>query len=389
MWPDITRCYCIDDLRITAKRSLPKPIFDYLDGGAEDEITMRRNREVFRDYEFSPRVLRNVAQIDLSTQALGVASSMPLICAPTGMSRMFHYLGEVAVARAAHAAGIPYSLSTVSSTALEDIAQLTPGPKFFQLYVMKDRSIAHDLIERCKSAGYQGLYLTADLASLGNRERDLRNGFGRPLEIKIKTGLGALLAPLWLYHLATQPAMRLATLARYLPHDGDAVENSEFVNEQLDPSLDWDDAIAFREQWGGPFIIKGIQCVEDARKAVEIGASAIVISNHGGRQLDMAPTALTLLPQVVDAVGDQVDVLIDGGIRRGSDVIKAVALGAKACLIGRPYLFGLAAGGEAGVSRALGLLRTEMERVMQLIGCESISTLDTRYIQRIERVANG
>ena len=210
MWPDITRCYCIDDLRITAKRSLPKPIFDYLDGGAEDEITMRRNREVFRDYEFSPRVLRNVAQIDLSTQALGVASSMPLICAPTGMSRMFHYLGEVAVARAAHAAGIPYSLSTVSSTALEDIAQLTPGPKFFQLYVMKDRSIAHDLIERCKSAGYQGLYLTADLASLGNRERDLRNGFGRPLEIKIKTGLGALLAPLWLYRLATKPAVEIA-----------------------------------------------------------------------------------------------------------------------------------------------------------------------------------
>lgn len=277
-------------------------------------------------------------------------------------------------------AGIPYSLSTVSSTALEDIARLTPGPKFFQLYVMKDRPIAHDLIERCKSAGYQGLYLTAGLASLGNRERDLRNGFGHPLEIKIKTGLGALRAPLWLYHLAT--------LARALPHDGDAVKNSEFVNEQLDPSLDRDDAIAFREQWGGPFIIKGIQCVEDARKAVEIGASAIVISNHGGRQLDMAPTALSLLPQVVDAVGDRVGVLIDGGIRRGSDVIKAVAIGAKACLIGRPYLFGLAAGGEAG-SAARSVLRTEMERVMKLIGCESISALDARYIQRIECAANG
>lgn len=387
MWPDLTHCYCVNDLRTAAKRSLPKPIFDYLDGGAEDEITMRRNREVFSDYEFSPRVLRNVAQIDLSTHALGVACSMPLICAPTGMSRMFHHRGEEAVARAAHVAGIPYSLSTVSSTALEDIAKLNPGPKFFQLYVMKDRTIAKDLIERCKAAGYQGLYLTADLASLGKRERDLRNGFGRPIEIKIKTGLGALRAPLWLYRLITQPAMRLATLARYLPHDGDAVKNSEFANEQLDPSLDWDDALAFRELWGGTFVIKGIQCVEDAKKAVEMGATGIVISNHGGRQLDTAPTALSLLPSVVDAVGDKLDVLIDGGIRRGSDVIKAVALGAKACLIGRPYLYGLAAGGEAGVSRALNLLRTEMERVMQLIGCEAVSALDAQYVQRIDRIA--
>jgi len=383
--PDINRCYNIDELREAARKSLPKVMYDYIEGGAEDGTTLKRNMDAFKDYQFVPRVLRDVENIDLSTTVQGVASSMPLICAPTGMSRMFHYQGEEAVAKAAELAGIPYSLSTVATRSIEDVASYTTGPKFFQIYAWRNHELVSEFIRRCRDSGYDCLYLAVDLAALGNREDDLRNGHGRPLEQAIRTALGGLRHPAWFYRFLTSGKMTLANMVEHLPHGGEAMKTLHKVNEQFDATVSWERAKSIRDQWEGPFILKGIQCVEDARRAVEIGATGIVLSNHGGRQLDGAPSAMDLLPAVVDAVGPDVEVLIDGGVRRGADVIKAIALGAKACLIGRPYLYGLAAGGQAGVERSLQLLRSEMERVMKLIGCPSIADLDRSYLSKLER----
>jgi len=381
----LDRCYNIDDLRKVAHKSLPKVMYDFIEGGAEDETTLRRNVDSFGDYRFVPRVLQDVEQIDLSTTVQGVSSAMPIICAPTGMSRMFHYLGEEAVAKAAEAAGIPYTLSTVSTRSIEDIAGYIKSPKFFQIYAWRNRELIDEFIRRCQAAGYDGIQLAVDLAALGNREKDLRNGYGRPLELRIKTGMSALKHPVWLYRFFTSDAMKMANMVEHLPHGGDAAKTLDTVNEQFDASVTWERAQAMREQWQGPFTLKGIQCVEDAKRAVSIGATGIILSNHGGRQLDGAPSAMDLLPAVVDAVGSDIEILIDGGVRRGADVIKAVALGAKACLIGRPYLYGLAAGGQAGVSRSLDILRSEMDRTMKLIGCPSIAQLDSSYVSNLVR----
>lgn len=378
----LDQCYSIADLRRLARRRIPGVMFDYIDGGAEDEVTLGWNRQSFYRYEFIPRVLRNVSEIDLSTRILGQESRLPIICAPTGMSRMFHHEGELAVARAAEQAGIIYSLSTVGTNSIEAMAEAIASPKFFQIYVWKNRELIEDFIQRCRNSNYAALYLAVDLAAFGWRERDLRNGHGGRYEIKIRTALGALLRPLWLWRYLLSPAWEMANMRSHLPKGGDLFEALERVNEQFDASVDWEDACWIRELWGGPFILKGIQCVEDAERAVEMGADAIVLSNHGGRQLDGAPAALDLLPEVVEAVGDCLDVIIDGGIRRGSDVIKAIALGAKACLIGRPYLYGLAAGGQAGVTKSLTLLEAEMERTMKLIGCPSLAQLDASYIRK-------
>jgi L-lactate dehydrogenase (cytochrome) len=301
---------------------------------------------------------------------------------------MFHYQGEEAVAKAAEAAGIPYTLSTVATRSIEQVAAYSQGPKFFQIYAWHNRELVDEFIRRCQASNYDGIQLAVDLAALGNRERDLRNGYGRPLELRIKTGLSALTRPAWLYRFITSDSMKMANLVEHLPHGGDAARTLDTVNEQFDAGVTWERAQAMREQWQGPFVLKGIQCVEDARQAVTIGATGIILSNHGGRQLDGAPSALDLLPAVVDAVGGDIEVLIDGGVRRGADVIKAVALGAKACLIGRPYLYGLAAGGQAGVSRSLDILRNEMERVMKLIGCTSIRQLDSSYVARLDRAGS-
>ncbi|MFW5771184.1 MAG: alpha-hydroxy acid oxidase [Spirochaetota bacterium] len=380
---NVNRCNSIEELHRLAKKSIPGVIYDYIEGGAEDEITMARNRASFLDYEFVPRVLKNVKNIDLTTTMLGKKYTMPLFLAPTGMSRLFHYKGETAVTHAAKNAGIPYALSTVGTVSIEDIAKITGGSNFFQIYVWQNRDLVYDFIERCKKTGYNGIILAADCATLGKRERDLRNGHGRPLEMTIKTALSGFTNLRWVFRYITSKKILMASMVDHLPHGGDAQKTIDRVNEQFDASVTWEDARKIRDAWDGPFLLKGIQCIEDCRKALEIGATGIVLSNHGGRQLDGAPPAFELLPEAVSAVGKKLEVYIDGGIRRGSDVIKAMALGAKGCMIGRPYLYGLAAGGEKGVARSINILQEEMVRVMQLIGCDAIHKLDASYVKRI------
>ena len=377
----ITHCTSIADMKELARKKLPSVMFDYIDGGAEDEITVNWNRNAYQKYEFVPHVLRDVSHIDLTTQVQGITLKLPIIAAPTGMSRMFHYTGEKAVAKAVHKAGGAYALSAVGTTSIEEIAAISTGPKFFQIYVWHNKQMVQDFISRSRQQDYDGLMLAVDLATLGKRERDIKNGHGRPNVLKMKTGLSALSKPLWLYHYLTQPKWKMANMTEHLPHGAYAAKVIEEVNEQFSSTVNWKDAAEMRKHWKGPFMLKGIQCVDDAVKAAEIGATGIIISNHGGRQLDGAPATLDLLPEVVKAVGNDMEVLIDGGIMRGSDVVKAIALGAKSVLVGRAYLYGLAAGGEAGVSRVFEILKDEMTRVMQLIGCTSIKDLNSSYIR--------
>lgn len=374
--------FSIDDMHQLARRRIPRVMLDYLEGGAEDCLTLRWNREAYARYEFVPRVLQNVGQIDLSTTVQGVQLGLPILSAPTGMSRMFHWEGERAVVRATHRAGTAYTLSTVATTSIEDVAAESSGPLFFQIYAWRNRDMVADFIRRCRQCDYDGLMLAVDLAALGKRERDLRNGHGVPGRLRRNTARSAFIRPRWLYQFITHEKWRMANMVEHLPHGADAMKVIETVNDQFSPEVTWDDAREIQSQWDGPFLLKGIQSVADAVRAAELGASGIVLSNHGGRQLDSAPAPLDLLPDVVAAVGSDVEVLIDGGIQRGSDVIKAICLGAKAVLIGRAYLYGLAAGGEAGVARSYAILKDEMERVMRLIGCASVSDLDRSYVQR-------
>lgn len=378
----LDEAFTIEDLKRIAKSKIPSVMFDYVQGGSEDELTLDWNRKAFSNYEFVPRVLRDVSKIDLSTTVQGVDLKIPIISAPTGMSRMFHHLGEKAVVKASHKAGAGYALSTVSTTSIEDVAKESNGPLFFQIYAWHNRDMVFDFIERCKNEKYNGLMLAVDLASLGKRERDLRNGHGRPGMLKKNTALGALTKPAWLYHFLTKPKWRMANMVNHLPHGAEAMKVIENVNEQFSPSVNWEDVKELQKQWNGKFMLKGIQSVEDAIMAAEHGVSGIILSNHGGRQLDGAPATLDLLPNVVEAVGSDVEVLIDGGIQRGADVIKAIALGAKSVLIGKAHLYGLAAGGEAGVDKSFEILVDEMTRVMQLIGCTSVSKLDSTYVRK-------
>jgi L-lactate dehydrogenase (cytochrome) len=374
--------FSIKEMRDLAKEKLPSVMFDFLEGSSEDEITRGWNSTAFSKYEFVPRVLRDVSKIDLSTNIQGVKLDLPVFSAPTGMSRMFHHLGESAVAKASHKAGTGYSLSTVSTVSIEDVANASTGANFFQIYAWHNREMTLDFIERCKKASYNGLMLAVDLPALGKRERDLRNGHGRPVVLRKNTALSALSKPAWLYHFLSKPNWKMANMINYLPHGADALKVIDTVNAQFRADVDWDDVKTLQEAWGGKFILKGIQSVEDAKLAEEAGVSGIILSNHGGRQLDGAPAALDILPDVVQAVGSEMQIMIDGGITRGSDIIKAIALGASGCLIGRAYLYGLAAGGEQGVSRVYQILQDEMIRVMQLIGCKSISELNSSYLKK-------
>ena len=380
----LDECFSIADLRQLAIKNLPSVMFDYLEGSAEDEITAEWNRSSFSKYEFVPRVLKDVSKIDLSTKCQGVSIDIPIITAPTGMTRMFHWEGEKAVVRATHKAGTAYSLSTVATTSIEDISKESKGPLFFQIYAWHDREMVCDFIERCKKSNYDGLMLAVDLASLGKRERDLRNGHGRPSVLRKNTALSALSKPAWLFNFLTKPKLRMANMVEHLQHGADALKVVDSVNQQFSASVTWEDAKELQKLWGGKFMLKGIQSVEDAVLAAEMGATGIILSNHGGRQLDGAPAGLDLLPDVVKAVGSDIEVIVDGGITRGSDVIKAIALGAKSVLIGRAYLYGLAAGGEAGVTKTYDILRDEMTRVMQLIGCSSLSELGEQHVKRHE-----
>lgn len=380
----LSRCFNIDDMRRLAKKRLPRALFEYIDGVAEDGMTGKANRTSFDNYQLVPRSLVDVANIDCSISVIGQKTSSPVILCPTAFTRAFHHQGEVAVAKAAKNAGLIYTLSTVSNTSIEDIADVD-GARWFQIYVYKDRSLVKDLIERCKLTNYQALCLTVDASTPGNREQDLRNGLVIPPKPSLATILDAAMHPYWCWHMLTSPSIVTANIKGNSRLDSsNAKALLKYMHEQLDVSVSWDDVAWMMEQWQGPFLIKGIIHVEDAIQAADLGVHGIVVSNHGGRQLDHAPATLDVLPDIVDAVGHRCEIIIDGGFRRGTDIIKALALGAKACMIGRPYLYGLAAGGEAGVEKSLRLLNEELQRNMRLLGCTSISQLNPSCLRSLK-----
>lgn len=368
----LKNCFSILDLREVARRRLPSPIFHMLEGGAEDERTLQRNTAAFDEIKLIPKCLVDVSAAKTATRILGQDLAWPMLCAPTGASRLFHTEGERAVARAAAASGALYCLSNGSTVTLEDVAAASAAPKVFQLYIRKDRNITQQLIERCKQAKYAALCLTVDVPVVGKRERDLRSGFGtRP-----NWTLGSLLSfarhPGWVVQRIGQGALRLANVGT----------RAVGARAELDASVTWKDVREIADLWGGPFALKGVMSAEDARRAADVGVTAVIVSNHGGRQLDGAATPVEVLPEIARAVGDRVEVILDGGIRRGVHVLKALALGAKACSIGRPYLYGLTAGGEAGVAKALDILRAELVLAMQLSGCGDLKSIDATLVRR-------
>lgn len=372
----LSRALTIADLRSIARRRTPRSVFDYTDGAAEAEISLRRARSLFARLEFRPSVLRNVADVDTSTTLLGAPSALPFCFAPTGFTRMMHHEGERAVARVAERTGIPYALSTMGTTSIEDVAAAAPeARKWFQLYVWNDRAAGEDLVKRSGAAGYEALMLTVDVPKAGARLRDARNGFTIPPSLTLKTVLDAATHPAWWANLLTTKPLTFATLSSW---DGTV---AELLDQLFDPTMTIDDLAWLRSIWSGPLIVKGIQTVEDARRVVDAGADAIVLSNHGGRQLDRAPVPLRLLPEVVAAVGGDTEIYVDTGITNGGDIVAALALGADACLVGRAYLYGLMAGGERGVARAVEILSTELRRTMQLLGVRSVAELTPEHVR--------
>ncbi|SVA42591.1 uncharacterized protein METZ01_LOCUS95445, partial [marine metagenome] len=365
----LNNCHNIDDFRTMAKSRIPAPLFHYIDGGADDESTLRRNTSAYDEYDLIPNGLADVASIDLSATILGQKVSSPLFLAPTGMNRLFHHDGERATSRAAEKYGCYYSLSTLSSVSIEEIGSLTSTPKMFQIYIHKDRGLTYELIERCKRAKFTSLCLTIDTIVAGNRERDLRTGMTMPPKFTPSNLLSFAMRPRWVYNYFTHKGFKLANLeGKTEKGSKESLSVIDYINSQFDTNLCWEDAQKAVEAWGGPFAIKGVMSIEDAKRAVDIGASAIMISNHGGRQLDCSPAPFDLLSDIVDAVGGKIEIICDGGIRRGTHVLKALALGANACSMGRPYLYGLAAAGQAGVEAVLSRFEAELKRNMMLMG---------------------
>ena len=372
----LSRAHTVGDLRELAQRRTPRSVFDYVDGAAEDELSLRRAREAYARVEFRPRVLRDVSAVDTRAEVLGRTSRLPLVLAPTGFTRMMHHEGEVAVARAAAAAGAPYALSTMGTTSIEDVAA-QGGRPWFQLYLWKDREASSRLVERARRAGCDTLVLTVDTPVAGARRRDVRNGLTIPPTLTARTLADMARHPSWWGNLLTTSPLEFASLRSW---DGTV---AELVAHMFDPAAGLADLAWLRQQWPGRLVVKGVQDVADARLVVdEAGADGVVVSNHGGRQLDRAPTPLELLPAVVDAVGDRADVLVDTGITSGADVAAAVALGATACMVGRAYLYGLMAGGERGVARSLEVLETELVRTLQLLGAADLSEARGRAVLR-------
>jgi L-lactate dehydrogenase (cytochrome) len=357
-------------------------MFHYIDGGAEDEWSLDRNTDAFNDYQLLPSQLQNVEHISLKTEVCGHTLDIPIVLAPTGMSRLFHHDKEVAVAKASAKSGALYTLSTMATTSLEEIAGCTAGPKMFQIYILRDRELTREFVQRCKEAGYKALCLTVDTPLAGNRERDLVTGMKMPPRFTLASLWSFATHPYWAMNLALHPDFKLANVVHRVDALGKgAMGLIEYVNSQFDRRVTWDDAAWLAEQWDGPFVIKGLQSPADARRAAEIGASAIMISNHGGRQLEGTPAPIDCVAPIRDEVGSDIELIVDGGIRRGTHVIKALALGADACSIGRPYLYGLAAGGQEGVEHTLGILRSEIERSMALLGCTNIESVSNAHVQ--------
>jgi L-lactate dehydrogenase (cytochrome) len=369
------RAHTIADLRAIAARRLPRAVFDYTDGAAEQEISLRRARESFARVEFHPRVLRDVSTADTGTTVFGRRWPLPFALAPTGFTRMMHHEGERAAVRAAQRAGVTFTLSTMGTTSIEQVADEAPDAyKWFQLYVWRDRAAGKDLIERARAAGFEALVLTVDTAVAGARMRDVRNGLTIPPALTPSTVLDAAVHPTWWFNLLTTEPLTFASLHEW--HGTVA----ELVNAMFDPSVTFADIEWLRAAWPGPLLLKGIHTVEDARAAVDHGADGIIISAHGGRQLDRAAAPLEVLPSIVNAVGDKAEILLDTGIMNGGDIVAALALGAKACLVGRAFLYGLMAGGERGVDRAIAILTEEMTRTLRLLGVPSIQELNSSHV---------
>ena len=375
----------IEDLRKMARRRLPGGVFDYIDGGAEDEVAMDRNTRAFREMEFVPRVLRDMGNVDTTGTILGSEVPFPLILAPTGFTRIAHPPGELAVARAAERAGLPYSLSTMGTRSVEEVAAVSNGSKWFQVYVWRDKGLLKDMILRAKEAGFDVLCITVDAAMLGRRERDVRRGFTLPPKMGIDTLFEGMIRPSWSLRFAFSEPISFANVAGNTDIDGStAVDLAGFMNSQFDPTLSWQDVEWMRSLWDGPVLVKGVQCVADAVIARDQGLDGIVLSNHGGRQLDSAPSIIELVQPVAEAVGGDLDIVCDGGVRRGGDIVKALALGATSCMVGRPYLYGLAAAGEEGVDWVIEHLHSGMKRDMALCGAASVSELTPDLIYRTE-----
>jgi len=366
----------IDDLRLAARRHLPRTIFEFLDGGSQDEITLRRNRTDFERWAFTTRVMTDVSKRDLSTTVLGTPLAFPLILAPTGLAGILRRQGELAASRAAAKAGVPYCLSTMATCSIEQIAEASPVDRWFQLYVLRDRGITKSMIDRARASGCKALVLTVDTKVQGPRERDMRNGFTVPPKFTLGTMVDFVRHFGWLMNVGMGPKVTFRNFEGTAARNASAVTITQFIAGQYDLSVSWKDLEWFKAVWGGPVAVKGILSAEDARIAVDHGADALIVSNHGGRQLDGAMSAIRALPDVVDAVQGRAEVILDGGVRRGADVVKALALGARACMTGRAWLYGLAAGGEGGVTRALDILRHEIDLCMTLLGRTTVPELD-------------
>ena len=382
MFGSINNCHNVKDFRNLAKKRLPSPIFHYIDGAADDEITYKRNTDAYEQCDLIPNVLSGVDKVDMSTTVMGQKLDMPLYCAPTALQRLFHHEGEIGVAKAAEKFGTMFGISSLGTASIEEISNLVKTPKLFQLYVHKDKGLNKALIERCKESSFEAMAVTVDTAVGGNRERDLYTGFTIPMKLKLNSVASFMLHPKWAIDYFTKPKWELSNLKDHI-NEGTTVMTTigDYFTKMLDNSLSWKDIEKINQDWGRQFAIKGIMSVDDAKKAVDVGASAIMISNHGGRQLDGSRSPFDQLAEIVDAVGDKIDVICEGGIRRGTHVLKALSLGAKACSGGRMYLYALAAGGQKGVEKSLSNLRNEIERDMKLMGVSNVKELTRKNLK--------
>ncbi len=373
----LSNCHNFQDFRELARRRLPGPIFNYIDGGADDEVTLRENTAAFERCDLLPSVLNGVSEVDMSVTIMGQKLDMPVYCSPTALQRLFHHQGERAVAAAAEKYGTMFGVSSLGTVSLEELKKKHKNPQVYQFYFHRDRALNRAMMARAKEAGVEVMMLTVDSITGGNRERDLRTGFSIPFRLTLGGMIQFAIKPMWGINYVTHEKFRLPQLEEHVDMGGGASSIGGYFTEMLDPSMNWDDVAEMVREWGGQFCLKGIMTAADARRAVDIGCTGIVLSNHGGRQLDGSRTGFDQLKEIMDEVGGEIDVMMDGGIQRGTHVLKALSLGAKAIGIGRGYLYPLAAAGQPGVERALGLLRAEIERSMKLMGVTRVDQLSS------------
>ena len=382
MFNSLSKCNNTEDFRLLAKSRLPAPIYHYIDGAADDEVTIKQNTRSYENCDLVPNVLAGVQDVDISVELMGKKIDMPIFCSPTALQRLFHHDGELAVGKAAQKFNTFFGVSSLGTYSLKKIAEHVSTPKIFQFYFHKDRGLNNSMVEQCKEAKFDAIALTVDTITGGNRERDLKTGFTSPPRLTLASLISFATHPMWAFNYFTHEKFELSQLKDYIKEGGNlAISVGDYFSSMLDQNMNWGDAEKLRSHWGGHFCLKGIMSVDDAKKAVDIGASAIMISNHGGRQLDGSRAPFDQLKEIVDAVGDKIEIICDGGIRRGTHVLKALYLGAKACSGGRMYIYALAAGGQKGVEKSLSNLRNEIERDMKLMGVSNVKELTRKNLK--------